>query len=250
MNPRLYHEFAHLWRLLSPPEDYAPEAEMIRSLLEGELGPPPRGGRRRILELGAGGGHTLSHLARHFDAEAVDRSEAMIAQSRALNPDVGHHVGDMRTVRLGRTFDAVLAHDAIDYLTTREDLRAAFDTAAAHLDRGGVFLVGPTYVKDTFIDHQIEHDQHTDGRIELTCVSHVHAAPPGPDETCELVLLLLIRKIEGRLRIEEDRHTCGLFDRSTWLELLRGSGFDVDKSVTEAGGDQQSPFVPFVAQKC
>ena len=246
MNPRLYYEFAHLWRLLSPPEDYAPEAQMIRSLLEGEWGWSPRSGRRRILELGAGGGHTLSHLARHFDAEAVDRAEAMIAQSRALNPDVGHHVGDMRTVRLGRTFDAVLAHDAIDYLTTREDLRAAFDTAAIHLDRGGVFLVAPTYLKDTFIDHQVEHDRHTDDRIELTCVSHVHA---GADDTCELVLLLLIRELAGRLRIEEDRHTCGLFDRSTWLELLRGSGFDVDTFVMEASEDRQSPFVPFVARK-
>ena len=45
-----------------------------------------------------------------------------------LNPGVAHHVGDMRSVRLGETLDAVLVHDAIDYMTTEVELRAAFET--------------------------------------------------------------------------------------------------------------------------
>lgn len=249
MKPRLYHEFAHLWRLLTPPEDYASEVQIIRSLLEDEAGPPPRCGRRRILELGGGGGHSLSHLSKYFDAETVDWSEPMIQQSRTINPTVGHHVGDMRKVRLGRTFDAVLAYDAIDYLTTRQDLRAAFDTAAAHLDRGGIFIAAPTYVKDTFINHQIAHDQHSDNRIELTCVSYVHAALNGTGDTCELILLLLIREFGDHLRIEEDRHTCGLFDRNTWLELLQDCGFEADERIVNRGCVDEPPFILFVARK-
>lgn len=249
MKPRLYHEFAHLWRLLTPPEDYASEVQIIRSLLEDELGPSPRHSRRRILELGGGGGHSLSHLSRHFDAETVDWSEPMTQQSQALNPTVGHHVGDMREIRLGRTFDAVLAYDAIDYLTTRQDLRAAFDTAAAHLDRNGIFIAAPTYVKDTFINHQIAHDQHSDNGIELACVSYVHASLSEMDDTCELVLLLLIREFDDRLRIEEDRHTCGLFDRNTWLELLQDSGFEADERATNRDRADEPPFVLFVARK-
>ena len=238
--PRLYGEFARLWPLLSPPEDYAAEVAVIRDVLAGVW--CEAGKRRRIVELGAGGGHSLYHLARDFEAVAVDLSPAMIEQSRRLNPAVEHHVADMRTVRLGRMFDAVLVHDAIDYMTSVADLRRVFDTAAAHLRAGGVLLAAPTYLRETFIDHQVEHDRHADDDIELTFVSHV--GTPGPHGTTfELTMLLLIRE-RGRLRIEEDRHTCGLFSESTWLELLGDAGFDVQQHLpTDESGAAWTLFV-------
>ncbi len=210
---------------------------MIRDVLDGLLCDTDR--RWCILELGAGGGHSLCHLARDFEAVAVDLSPAMIEQSSRLNPTVEHHVADMRTVRLGRLFDAVLVHDAIDYMTTVADLRSMFGAASAHLPPGGVLLVAPTYLRRTFVDHQIEYDRNTNDQIDLTYVSHVHAPTPAPgsgpgnakgaaDTTFELAILLLIRE-RGRLRIEEDRHTCGLFSESTWLELLAAAGFAVQQ---------------------
>ena len=56
----------------------------------------------------------------------------------------------MRTVRLGRTFDCVFVHDAVCYMTTEHDLRAAIATAAAHCRPGGVVLMAPDYVRETF----------------------------------------------------------------------------------------------------
>lgn len=38
----------------------------------------------------------------------------------------------MRTVRLGRTFDAVFVHDAVDYMTSEDDLRHVIETAFVH----------------------------------------------------------------------------------------------------------------------
>jgi hypothetical protein len=35
----------------------------------------------------------------------------------------------MRTVRLGETFDAVLVHDAISYMTSEADRLSVFETA-------------------------------------------------------------------------------------------------------------------------
>ena len=122
---RMYDEFAHLWTLISAPEDYAEEARYWRDALREKLGP----GRHEILELGVGGGNNLSHLTSGFQATAVDISEKMLANSTRLNPGVEHHVGDMRTVRLEREFKAVLIHDAISYLTTEDDLRKTFATA-------------------------------------------------------------------------------------------------------------------------
>ena len=115
---RMYTDLAHLWPLISPPEDYAEEAGYWRDVLREKLGP----GRHEILELGVGGGHNLSHLTGDFQATAVDLSEKMLEHSRRLNPEVEHHVGDMRTFRLDRKFDAVLVHDAICYMLNEDDL--------------------------------------------------------------------------------------------------------------------------------
>jgi len=74
----------------------------------------------------------------------------MLALSRSLNPECEHIPGDMRTMRLGRSFDAVFIHDAIDYMTTRPDLQQALETAFIHCQAGGVALFVPDYVRETF----------------------------------------------------------------------------------------------------
>ena len=74
----------------------------------------------------------------------------MLAISTTINPECEHLVGDMRTLRLGRTFDAVLVHDAICYMTTEDDLRAAMATAVQHLRPGGVAVFAPDHVRERF----------------------------------------------------------------------------------------------------
>ena len=68
----------------------------------------------------SGGGNNAWHLRRHFTMTLVDRSEEMLAVSRRLNPGCEHVAGDMRDVRLGRTFDAVFVHDAVAYMLDRD----------------------------------------------------------------------------------------------------------------------------------
>ena len=77
----------------------------------------------------------------------------MLELSRSINPECEHIEGDMRTLRLtGRTFDAVFVHDAVSYLTTEADLRAAFETAFVHLRPGGAALFEPDHVRETYAD--------------------------------------------------------------------------------------------------
>ncbi len=76
-----------------------------------------------LLELGAGAGHNAVHLKGTFVCTLSDLSESMLALSRELNPTCDHVLGDMRTLRLGRSFDAVLVHDAICHMATESDLR-------------------------------------------------------------------------------------------------------------------------------
>ncbi len=221
---RMYHELAHLWTLISAPEDYAAEAEHWRAALRDKLGP----GRHHVLELGVGGGNNLSHLTGDFDATAVDISESMLANSIRLNPGVDHHVGDMRTVRLGRTFDAVLIHDAISYMLSEDDLRDTFATARAHLGPAGVFVTAPDWYRETFpAAPSVSSEIHRRGDEEMCFVEFLHDPDPA-DTTVESIFLLMFKEGE-EVRVEEDRHTTGLFPVDTWLSLITEAGFAVEK---------------------
>lgn len=220
---RLYGDLAHLWPLVSPPGDYAAEAPKWTRILRSKLGP----GRHAILELGVGGGHLLSHLTAEFQATAVDLSAGMLRHSARLNPSVDHHLGDMRTVRLGRTFQAVIIHDAIDYMLTEGDLRAAFATAAAHLEVGGLLVVTPDHFRETFRDRRVSSSTNSDGRRDLTFIEFYHDPDPA-DTTIESVMVYIVRE-GGRTSLELDRHILGLFPLGTWLALMQGAGFLVEQ---------------------
>lgn len=219
---RLYGELAHLFPLVTPPEDYAEEAGYWRKALRAVLGP----GRHPILELGVGGGHLLSHLTGEFQATAVDLSETMLALSRGRNPGVEHLPGDMRTVRLGRTFKAVLIHDAVMYMLTEDDLRAALATARIHLDPGGVLVMAPDWFKESFPGTNVHHWTNRRGDQELTTIEY--SCDPNPGDTTTETRFFYIWLEGPELRVEQDRHIMGLFPLSTWTSLMREAGFQIE----------------------
>ena len=231
-NTLLYNELAYLWPAISPPEDYAVEAEDWRRALRQYLGP----GRHRLLELGVGGGHNLSHLTAEFDAVAVDISPLMLELSRRLNPSVEHHLGDMRTFRLeGRSFDAVLVHDAICYMLTEDDLRAAFATAKAHLQPGGLLLVAPDLVRDSFRPGmKLRWSTERDG-VQITTEETV-CDPDPSDTTVESHFTYTITE-RGVQRVERDIHITGLFPLATWMSLLEEAGFRTDRIPLPGDGE-------------
>jgi SAM-dependent methyltransferase len=218
--PRLYRELAAWWPLLSPPGEYLETATFYRALLEAACASPPR----TLLELGSGGGNHALHLKHDLALTLVDLSEDMLAVSRALNPECEHVRGDMRSARLGRVFDCVLIHDAIDYMTSEADLRAAFETAFLHCRAGGAFLVAPDHVRETFEPStDCGGSDAPDGRglryLEWTW-------DPDPfDTTIVTDYAYLLRERDGRASVEHDRHVTGLFPRDTWLGLLAEVGF-------------------------
>lgn len=216
---RLYHDLSYLWPIVSPPEEYAEEAWHLRGIILERLGP----GRHSLLELGVGGGHLLSHLTPDFDAAAVDLSPEMLALSKQLNPGVDHHIGDMRSVRLPRKFDVVLAHDSIGYMLTEDDLRAAFKTARAHLRPGGLFVAAPDWFKETFAGPSVLHWVRRQDNLEVTFIEYVETSDTG-STTIESIFFFVI-KGDRSLRVEQDRHLSGLFPRCTWSRILGDLGF-------------------------
>jgi SAM-dependent methyltransferase len=234
--PRLYSELASWFHLLTAPEDYAHEAELYRELIE-EAAPSATS----ILELGSGGGNNASHLKASFRLTLVDRSPAMLEVSAGLNPECEHVLGDMRTVRLGREFDAVFVHDAVSYMTSEEDLGKAIATASVHCRAGGVALFVPDFVREKF-EPRTKHGGHDGDERSLRYLEWVW--DPHPDDTTYFSdFAYLLRDESGAVRVVQDRHVCGLFERSAWHGLLVAAGFSSEVRETPWKGEV------FVARK-
>jgi SAM-dependent methyltransferase len=218
--PKLYGRLAPWFHLLTAPEDYVEEARLYSRALIDACDRRPR----TVLELGSGGGNNASHMKKRFALTLVDLSPGMLKLSRSLNPELEHRQGDMRSVRLRRQFDAVFVHDAVAYITTEDDLRASMETAFVHCRPGGAALFAPDAVRETF-RAGTEHGGHdgSDGRA-LRYVSWTHDPDPS-DTTYTVDFAYLLRGADGTVRVERDRHVCGLFPRATWRLLLREAGF-------------------------
>jgi len=219
--PRLYTELAGWFHLLTAPAEYAEEADFYWGCLvdaAGETEP------RTLLELGSGGGNMVSHYKRRLASVTLtDLSERMLALSRTINPDLEHVQGDMRTLRLGRTYDSVLVHDAVMYMTTEADLRQAIETAYVHLRPGGVAVFAPDFVKETFRP-STDHGGHDGDGRGLRYLEW--SFDPDPDDTtCVTDFTYVFREGDGTTWCELDRHVVGLFSREVWLRLLREVGF-------------------------
>ena len=105
MQHLLYGELVPWYYLLDPTEDHIDEAATYQAAFERAIGSEAE----TLLELGAGGGNNAFFLKRRFRCTLTDISAPMLELSRALNPDCEHTIGDMRALRLERTFDAVVA---------------------------------------------------------------------------------------------------------------------------------------------
>lgn len=158
----VFGAYSRYYNLLYKDKDYAGEAEYLRGLIARHS---PEA--RTVLDLGCGTGNHASLLARRgLQVTGVDQSEEMLAVARSQIPGpdsvpspapqvppLSFRQGDIRTVRLGASFDVVLSlFHVMSYQTSNADLRAAFATARVHLKPGGLFIFdcwyGPAVLSD------------------------------------------------------------------------------------------------------
>jgi SAM-dependent methyltransferase len=233
---RIYSDLADWWPMISPVREYKQEAAYLGALISQASQPTPTtspatptaspapGTRATVLDLGSGGGHVAVHLKDMFAMTLVDISDQMVAVSRRLNPECDHRIGDMRTIRLGRHFDAVLVHDAIDYIIGTQDLRQVIQTAAAHCKPGGIALFVPDYVKDTFSELTGGGGGGVDaaGRTAIF-VERTWDPDPADDwvqADYEFTLHTPASATEGSTQVVHESHRLSAFSRNTWLSLL------------------------------
>ena len=238
---RLYTDLAWLWPLWGDASDeYAHYCRHVTGLIE-QYGKPPLG---TLLNIGCGGGKNVFNLKKTFSVTGVDLSPTMLAQARGLNPESRFVLGDMRTFRLGKTFDAVLMDDAISYMTSLADFTEAFKTAFVHLNTGGVLVTTPDVTTETFQQNKTvaTSGTRTDRWPEQDVVFVENVFDPDLIDTeYETTILYLIRE-HGNLRIETDHWTMGLFSLDTWRRVLHEIGFKVHEGKYRTGDDEYTVF--------
>ncbi|HWG63579.1 MAG TPA: class I SAM-dependent methyltransferase [Streptosporangiaceae bacterium] len=238
---RLYADLAPWWPLISPPGAYIEESATARRLLRSAAIPV-----HEVLELGSGGGHNAVHLKQAFDMTLVDLSPDMLAVSRQLNRECVHVEGDMRTVRLGRTFDAVFVHDAVDYMLTEDDLRLAIATAYAHCRPGGVAVFVPDFTAESF--EPVNEHGGSDDKTGRGAHFEAWLSDPDPGDTMILAQYrFVLQDADGSTRVIRESHRTGLFSRDTWLDLLTRAGFA--PGAAEQSTEGRPPREIFVAHR-
>jgi SAM-dependent methyltransferase len=217
---KIYNEFADWFHLLTHPSDYAEEAADYVRIIQTACP-----GARTVLELGSGGGNNAFHMKRAFTCTLSDLSPRMLQLSRSINPECEHVVGDMRTLRMDRLFDAVFVHDAVEYMTSLADLSLTAATALAHTRPGGVALFLPDGTKETFRESVDEggHDG-ADGR-GLRYLAWTLDPDPS-DDRYEVHFACLLRS-GATVQAVHDRHEHALFTRQQWRDVLAATGFEV-----------------------
>ena len=180
---------------------------------------------KTVLDLGSGGGHVALYLKGRAELTLVDQSAEMLAVSRELNPECEHIQGDMLTLRLRRSFDAVLVHDAVDYVTTEEELLAVASTAFAHCRPGGIAVFAPDHTADTFRPGRGGGGGSDESGRQASFRERTSDPDPA-DEWIESEYEFTLRSADKDVQVIREAHRMGAFRHSTWLRILTAAGFD------------------------
>jgi len=136
----VYDKSARIYDLLyvgSGIKDYPAEAAELHRIIQ-EACPTAK----TLLDVACGTGAHLVEMQRWYTVEGVDLSPAMLAVARTRLPGVPLREADMRTLDLGKTFDAVTClFSSIGYMHDPGELRAAVARLAAHVAPGGVLIL-------------------------------------------------------------------------------------------------------------
>lgn len=219
----MYGELADWFHLISDPADYAEEADYYLGIMSNLLGHDPAS----LLELGSGGGNNASHYKHRIpDVVLTDLSEHMLALSKTINPELRHLQGDMRTVRVGRQFEAVFVHDACSYLTTEDDIRQLAQTAWVHCLPGGVAVFCPDNTAEN-LEYETDSGGHDGAGRSLRYLEWAYPGRPGTYEF-NVDYVYILHEDGSEPRVVLDTHVNGAIPRALWLKSIEDAGFEAD----------------------
>lgn len=238
---KFYEKFAGWWPLFSAPGEYEEEAGLFLKII-GQYGK----NIRTALELGSGGGNNALYFKKYFRMTLTDISSGMLEISRQLNPECEHIQADMRDMNLGKAFDLVFVHDAIMYMTSREDLERVFEVASRHLKNDGILFIAPDFFRETFKPSTSHGGHDGNGRslryLEWTTDRNPH------DDKVETDYVFVLKNSE-QTEVFHDQAEYGIFSKAVWQKLLEKAGFSVSFMIIDHSELEPESYVAIIGKK-
>lgn len=218
----MYTGFAEVYDRLMDDVNYESWANYYCRLMA-EYG--VRGGK--LCECACGTGGLTIPLYKHgFHVTGVDMSQEMlwIAAQKARGQGIAIPFvrQDMRSLRLHRPMDAVLATcDGVNYLLTDEDASAFFQSAFAALRPGGALLfdVSTPYK----LRHDLGNEMICEDREDVTYLWQNRFSEK--TQVVEMRLCIFVRQEDGSYRRIDEEQKQRAYDVGTLSRLLYAAGF-------------------------
>ncbi|MBE6551248.1 MAG: class I SAM-dependent methyltransferase [Ruminococcaceae bacterium] len=214
----------------------------------------------RILDLACGTGEVTLRLHKEgYKVIALDFSPDMLSEasfkcSEVSNSEIFFTCQDMRNYRLYSQADScVCLYDSLNYLLTKKDLNAAFQSTSDALKDGGLFI----FDVSTSERYESHYNQNTFifDYPELFCAWE--NAYDSEKQICDFYLTLFIKNAGQRdnySRVDEHQRQ-KYFSEKTIRSLLDKNGFDVisvctDKDIFSSARENDIPHkMIFTARK-
>jgi SAM-dependent methyltransferase len=228
----VFADYARYYDLLYKDKNYAEESAFVMERLAAHGCRP-----KSVLELGCGsGGHAFPLAELGHTVYGIDLSATMVemAHHRAskaapeIKSRLDFQVGDVRTYRAGRKFDAAVSlFHVLSYQTSNDDVRAMLCTAREHLTPGGLFLADFWYGPGVLSDRPTRREKKLEGnglRVSRLCEPILHCNRNVVDVHYEISAT---ESSTGQMSQARERHPMRYFFLPELLLLAESSGMEV-----------------------
>jgi SAM-dependent methyltransferase len=179
-----------------------------------------------LLEFGSGTGkHGRLLAGRGYSVAGIERSEEMAAQAQA-SPGFICRQGDIRSVSLGRTFDAVLAlFHVVSYQVSNSDVSAVLENAARHLEPGGIFFFDVWYTPAVLVQRpEVRVKRMSDDHSDVTRLAEP-VIWPGENRVDVNYTIFIHEKASGAYETFSETHSMRHFSLPELDLFAKHSGF-------------------------
>ncbi len=217
--PALYDDLARYYDRIYTGKNYREETRRLIRIARKFLG--RRGST--LLHVGCGTGRHLEQFRRVFTVAGVDVSRPMLSIARGrLGKAVPLTRGDMRTFRLGRTFDVVVClFSVIGYMNSKADRDRAIANIFRHVAPVGVALVEGWVRPSRWRGDTVALDSYDGDDCKIARV--VHAFRRGRFSILDMHYLIAERR--KPVHHFSERHHNALVEPKEMLDSFRRAGF-------------------------
>lgn len=218
----VFDAYGRYYDLLYQDKAYAAEAAYIRDtmarhgVVAGDL-----------LEFGSGTGKHGRLLAEMgFRVHGIERSAQMVDRA-ASTPGFTCEQGDICSVRLGRTYDAVLSlFHVVSYQVSNAQVQAVFDRAAEHLAEGGLFVFDCWYSPAVYTQQPaVRVKRMADDEVEITRIAEP-VLHPNENRVDVNYTIIAIRRASPAVQTFTETHPMRHFSLPEIDILAHRSGFE------------------------